>query len=79
MVEPDQPGKNWQVKKAIHWGAQPNVNFGEPYNVVLEERGGERVFITLTEFAPSTKKLPDVIPGDDKGQGQICSCRDSIY
>jgi len=64
MVEPDQPGKPWQTKKAIHWGAQPTVNFGEPYNVVLEERGGERVFITLTEFAPSNKKLPDVIPGD---------------
>jgi len=39
MVEPDQPGKNWQVKKAIHWGAQPNVNFGEPYTSFSKKEG----------------------------------------
>ncbi len=71
MVEPDQPGKNWQVKKAIHWGAQPTVNFGEPYNVVLEERGKKGEFLTLTEFTPSNKKLPEVIPGDIRARVRL--------
>lgn len=68
MVEPDQPGKPWEIKRVIHWGSAPAVEFGAPYNIVLVEKGD---FTTLTELALSDKKLPDPIPGDIRARCKL--------
>ncbi len=68
MVEPDQPGKPWEVKRVIHWGSAPAVEFGAPYNIVLVEKGD---FTTLTELALSDKKLPEPIPGDIRARCKL--------
>lgn len=68
MVEPDNPGKPWQVKRVIHWGTAPQIEFGLPYNVVLEEKGE---FTTLKELALSDKPLPDPIPGDIRARCRL--------
>ena len=68
MVEPDNPGKPWQVKRVIHWGTAPQIEFGLPYNVVLEEKGE---FTTLKELALSDKALPDPIPGDIRARCRL--------
>lgn len=68
MLEPDQPGKPWEVIRVIHWGTAPNIEFGAPYNVVLSQKGD---FTTLTELALSNKNLPDPIPGDIRARCRL--------
>ncbi|GEM_PF-5972654 len=68
MLEPDQPGKDWEIIRAIHWGTAPNIEFGAPYNIVLSQKGD---FTTLSELALSDKKLPDFIPGDIRARCRL--------
>lgn len=68
LVEADKPGAEWEVKRVIHWGNTPQIEFGIPYNIVLVEKGD---FTTLTEFAVSDKKLPEKIPGDVRARCKL--------
>jgi hypothetical protein len=68
LVENDKPGAEWEVKRVIHWGNTPAIEFGVPYNIVLVEKGD---FTTLTEFALSDKKLPEKIPGDIRARCKL--------